>query len=67
MGALEQLASASLAALFSVGMLIGSHIFMEYRLNRSPIVSVIQPAHLLSDNVRRSIGRGYNGAFNGVL
>jgi hypothetical protein len=67
MGAIEQLASASLAALFSIGMLIASHIFMEYRLNRSPTISVVEPARLLSDNVRRSISRGYNGTFNGVL
>ena len=61
MGAIDQLASASLAALFSVGMLIASHIFMEYRSARSPTVNVVQPIRLLSDNVRMSTNRGFDG------
>jgi hypothetical protein len=61
MGTIDQLASASLAALFSIGMLIASHVFMEYRSARSLTVGVVQPISLLSDNVRISTNRGFDG------
>jgi hypothetical protein len=67
MGAIDQLACASLAALFSVGMLIASHVFVEYRSSRSPTIGVFQPISLLTDNARRSIGQGLAGGFDGVL
>ena len=62
MGAIDQLASASLAALFSIGMLIASHVFMEYRSSRTPAVSVAEPIRLLTDNAKISISRGFDGA-----
>jgi hypothetical protein len=62
MGLVDQVASASLAALFSIGMLIASHVFMEYRSARGPSVGVVQPIRLLSDNVRLSTSRGFDGA-----
>ena len=61
MGAIDQLACASVAALFSIGMLIASHAFMEYRSSRSPALSVVQPIRMLTDNARMSIGRGFDG------
>ena len=61
MGAIDQLACASVAALFSIGMLLASHAFMEYRSTRSPALSVVQPIRLLTDNARISIERGFDG------
>jgi hypothetical protein len=63
MGAIDQLACASVAALFSIGMLIASHAFMEYRSSRSPALSVVQPIRMLTDNAPMSIGRGFDGVF----
>jgi hypothetical protein len=60
MGAIEQLASASLAALFSIGMLIASHAFMDYRSSRNPTVSVLQPIREFTVSARRSIGQGFD-------
>ena len=41
--AVHQLASASLAVAFSVGMVFGAHLFTEYRSNRTPPVAMVQP------------------------
>ena len=60
MGAIDQLACASVAALFSIGMLIASHAFMEHWSTRSPTLSVVQPIRLLTDNARMSISRGFD-------
>jgi hypothetical protein len=67
MGAIDQLACASLAALFSIGMLIASHVFMEYRSTRSQTVSAVQPLRQVTDSARISIGQGFQGGFDGVL
>jgi hypothetical protein len=67
MGAIEQVACASLAALFSIGMLIASHIFVEYRSTRGPSANVVEPVRLLSDTARRSVGQGFIGTFDGAL
>ena len=61
MGAIDQLASASLAVLFSIGLLIASHVFIEYRSSRSPTVSVVQPIRLLTGDGRVSFTRGFDG------
>jgi hypothetical protein len=61
MGAIDQLVSASLTALFSIGMLIASHVFIEYRSARNPAVGVIQPIRLITDNARMSIVREIDG------
>jgi hypothetical protein len=34
MGAVHQLMSASLAAVFAIGMLVAAHLFTEYRSSR---------------------------------
>jgi hypothetical protein len=62
MGAIDQLVSASLAALFSIGMLIASHAFIEYRSARSPAVNAIQPIRLFSHGARIPDGPGFDGA-----
>ena len=41
MGATHQIASASLAALFSIGLLVTAHLFMEYRSARSPAITFV--------------------------
>jgi hypothetical protein len=43
MGAIHQLASASLAAAFLIGMVIAAHLFVEYRAAKSPAIWVVAP------------------------
>jgi hypothetical protein len=40
MGAVHQLLSALLAAIFSIGMLLSAHLFTDYRSSREAPVSV---------------------------
>jgi hypothetical protein len=42
MGALHQLASASLVAAFSIGLFVAAQLFNEYRSARSPAVTFVE-------------------------
>jgi hypothetical protein len=42
--AVHQVASASVAALFSIGMFLAAHLFTEYRSSRMPAITIIQPS-----------------------
>jgi len=41
--AVHQLASASVATAFSIGMIFAAHLFTEYRSSRMPAVSIARP------------------------
>jgi hypothetical protein len=43
MGAVHQLMSASLAAVFSIGMLVSAHLFIEYRSSREAPAWISRP------------------------
>lgn len=43
MGAMHQLMSASVAAAFSIGMLLSAHLFTEYRSSREALIKVTPP------------------------
>ncbi len=40
MGAMHQLMSASVAAAFSVGMMLAAHLFTEYRTSREAPITI---------------------------
>jgi hypothetical protein len=42
MGAMQQWISASLAAVFSAGMLLSAHLFTEYRSSRQMPITISQ-------------------------
>jgi hypothetical protein len=42
MGSVHQLASASLAAAFSIGLLVTTHLFIEYRSAKNPAIAIVQ-------------------------
>jgi hypothetical protein len=44
MGAVHQLMSASLAAVFFVGILLSAHLFTEYRSSREVPFAVTRPS-----------------------
>lgn len=44
MGFMHQLASATLAALFSIAMLFAAHCFTEYRAVRNPAIAAVPPS-----------------------
>src|ERR1700744_673894 len=41
MGAMHQLMSASVAAAFSIGMLLAAHLFTEYRSSREAPIAIV--------------------------
>jgi hypothetical protein len=41
--AVNQVASASVAAMFSIGMFLAAHLFTEYRSSRMPAITIIKP------------------------
>jgi hypothetical protein len=43
MGGVHQLASASLAAAFSILLLVTTHLFIEHRSARSPAIAIVRP------------------------
>jgi hypothetical protein len=56
--AVHQAASASLTAVFSVGMLFAAHFFTEYRSSRIPAIAPIQSPVLVRENeIRRPTNR----------
>jgi hypothetical protein len=61
MGAIHQLASASLAAVFSIGMLMTAHLFIEHRSARSAAISAAQPVCLYNSGAHAGICRGFDG------
>ena len=44
MGAIHQLMSVSVAAAFSIGMMLAAHLFTEYRSSREALI-MITPSH----------------------
>lgn len=38
----HQMVSASIAAIFSISMLLAAHFFTEYRLSRTPAIATMQ-------------------------
>lgn len=42
MGAMHQLASASLVAAFSIGLLVTAQLFNEYRSARGPAITFVE-------------------------
>jgi hypothetical protein len=38
----HQVVSASIAAIFSISMLLAAHFFTEYRLSRTPAIATMQ-------------------------
>jgi hypothetical protein len=40
MGTIHQLMSASVAAAFSIGMLLAAHLFTEYRSSREALITI---------------------------
>jgi len=40
MGAMHQLISASVAAAFSIGMMLAAHLFTEYRSSREALITI---------------------------
>ena len=61
MGAIHQIASASLAAVFSVGMLMMAHLFIEHRSARSLAISTAPSVCLRDGGAHASICRGFDG------
>jgi hypothetical protein len=63
--AVHQVASASVAAVFSMSMLLAAHFFTEYRSSRMPAITLVRPPMAA---VARTTGNGlivaegYNGA-----
>lgn len=43
MGGMNQLASATVAVVFSTAMLFAAHFFTEYRATRSPAIAAVPP------------------------
>jgi hypothetical protein len=41
MGAMHQLMSASVAAVFSIGLMLAAHLFTEYRSSREASITVL--------------------------
>jgi hypothetical protein len=60
MGAIDQLASASLAAVFSIAMLITAHLFIDYRSAKTDAISIGLPS-CFGVGARTSMCRGFDG------
>jgi hypothetical protein len=48
MGAMHQLISASVAAAFSIGMMLAAHVFTEYRSSQQTLTTVIPSRQAVS-------------------